>query len=503
VNSRSIGIDIGADCVRAVQVARTRRGLVVERAYAAAATSPDVVVHVLRELTARHGFSRRARIAVAMPHGAVCFRAVHTDIHAWQQARQAVRFQIEDDVPVPFDELVVDLCGPVSDDGDVLAAAISRTDLRCRLKAIADAGLPCHLVDAIPCALLAAVGSDAQNDDPPGMLVHVDGSSAMIAATQAGRLVNARAVRLPEDGAAAASAQAGRRPLRSHVPCHGRPRGAAPAEDGAAAVLAREIDLTWHTAFGRAMTDESLIAVSGDDRLAAGLAVELQRGVAVADYRPEIVWPADAGRDQQYAVAVGLAVRALVAAEHGVNFLAAENAAEPRAADVRYHAIAAGVLAGAIAAVWCAGVFLRLGRMEHEYQRLKHDARQVFEQTLPGEKPVNELPQLEERVAAMRKQHAELAAIAGTGADGISPLDVLHRISAAVPDAGGMRISEMSVTGRTVRLAGTVGSFRAVDELKARLQTSGEFESVAIHDVAADRSTGAVRFTLALTVAPG
>ena len=472
MNSRSIGIDIGPGCVRAVQVARTRRGLVIERVHTADAPAPDAAVHVLRELVVRHGFSRRARIAVAMPYGAVCFRAVHTDVRAPQQARQAIRFQIEDDVPMPFDELVVDLCSPIPGEGDVLAGAISRADLHGRLKMLADAGLPCQLVDAIPCTLLAAVADRSPNDDSPRMLVHVDGPSATIAATQAGRLVNARAVHLP-------------------------------AEGDPAAELAREIDLTWHTAFRRAMTNESSIAVSGNDGLAARLAAELRWDVAVADYRTEIAWPTGVERDPQYAVAVGLAARALGAAEHGMNFLAADKAGEARPAGVRYHAIAAGVLAGAVAAVWCTGISLRLGRMEHEYDRLKHETRLVFEETLPGEKPVNELPQLEERVTALRKQHDELAAIAGAGADGVSPLDVLHRITASVPDAAGMRISEMSVCGRTVRMAGTVGSFGAVDELKARLQTSNEFESVAIHDVEADRSTGGVRFTLALTVAPG
>jgi len=466
MSSRSIGIDIAAGRIRAVQVARTRRGLTVERTHVAEAASPDAVAQVLGELATRHGFNRRARITTAMPHGTVCFRTVHSDVRERRRARQVIRFHLEDDVPVPFDELVVDLCGPASDAGDVLAAATSRTDLDRHVRLMADAGLTCHAVDAAPCALLAAMNAGAPSDDSPRMLVHVDGPTAVVAAAQSGRLVTARAVRLPEDGAAA--------------------------------VLAREIDLTWHTAFRRAMTDETCIAIVGDDRLAAQLAGELRRNVAQADYRPEIIWQTDAKPDPRYAVAVGLAVRALMPAERRLNFLSAGDANQPGPAGVRYQAMATAVLASAVAAVWCAGLFLRLGRMEGEYQRLKHEARRVFEQTLPGEKAVNELAQLEERVAAMCKQRDELAAITGTGATGVSPLEVIHRVSAAAPDDAGMRVSEMSVCGRTVRLAGTIGSFRAVDNLRTRLLSCGQFESVAIHDVATDRSTGAVRFTLAL-----
>ena len=481
MSRKAIGIEIGRGHVRAVQIVRTGGGPKVEKAWAGECGAPESVEAALRALFGEHGFSRRAKVAVAMPHGAVFFRRKQCDARAIHQARQMLRFELEDDLPIAYDDLVVDVCGPWQPGQETLVGAVSRAELHKLRDSLAGAGIRCAVVDAAACAVHAATSENrAWSAEADVMIIHLDGDAATLAVMQGGQLADARSVVLP----------------------------AAAEPDVAARELAREVELTWHGMAGGRPKHTPLLLLSGEAGQAAALGELLRQSlgweVQPLDALGKVQWPCGIDRDPRFTVAAGLALRASAADVPGMNFLDGAGSRKANAAGIRKHVMATAVLGVALAASWCVGLFLKLNGLEREYQQLKTETRQVFQKTLPQEtKIVSELQQMEERLRALRKEYDSLAAMAGEGAGGAAPLDVLERVSASVAAGLRLRVSDLSVAGRAVRMTGTLDSFKAVDDLKGRLQRVDEFGGVAVQDVGMDRATGAVRFTLTFTVRSG
>ena len=104
---RCIGIDIGSSCICAVQVMRTDEGFCVEKVLGTQIRrSTDSPEEVLRLLFNRHGFDRRAEVAISMPHDAVFFRNLETDSTGLEQIREGNWSALEHNFPVGAEEIV-------------------------------------------------------------------------------------------------------------------------------------------------------------------------------------------------------------------------------------------------------------------------------------------------------------------------------------------------------------------------------------------------------------
>ena len=85
---RCIGIDIGSSCLRAVQVSRAGKGFHIEKVFSLQTRrGSDSAPEILRSLTSKYGFDRRADVAVSMPSDAVFFRNLETDFAGLEHIR--------------------------------------------------------------------------------------------------------------------------------------------------------------------------------------------------------------------------------------------------------------------------------------------------------------------------------------------------------------------------------------------------------------------------------
>ena len=104
---RCIGIDISSSYLRAVQIMRAGEELRVERVFSTPIRrSTDILPDALRSLTSQHGFDRRAEAAVSLPHGAVFFRHVRTDLVGLEQIRQGDASALQPNFPIEPEEIV-------------------------------------------------------------------------------------------------------------------------------------------------------------------------------------------------------------------------------------------------------------------------------------------------------------------------------------------------------------------------------------------------------------
>ena len=493
---RAIGIDIGPKRIRAVQLLRSRGRLRLEHAHTqeidSGDTSKEAIVartaDALKSLMQEGGFRRSVPVAVAMPHGSVLFQTLETDLPELEHVRSVLRFELEDDLPLPVDGLVIDICG-ARDLPDrrksVLVGAVSRTALHERVEALTAADIECEFVGVSACAILAAIAANHPSaTGSPLVMIYMNDSHTILAIADHGRLVTVRNLAQPGSQNENVSDNE--------------------VSKDAVSTLVREIELTWRDTFHTPIPASAHVVLGGDEQIIGHLSMALHEQLpcelTVLDPFAQVTCPDGQPKDARYGIAVGLAAGVLAGKNQYPNFLTADSFKTSQAAGIRTGLLFLGMLLSVLAGVWVVNLFLQLNGLEAQNRDIETEMRQVFQDALPEETIiVDELSQLEERLQTLR---GEYDAVSSVAASGISPLRILERISANIPAGLGVRISDMAIVGDTVQLKGTVGSFKAVDELQARLEAAPEFVGVAIRDVGVGRTTGEVPFSLLITVEP-
>jgi type IV pilus assembly protein PilM len=174
-----VGVEIEADSIAVVEV---RDG--VEPAKTAVAPLPPgafadgevldaaAVAATLRDIWSEHGLSRRVRLGVANQR--VVTRIMQLPaIEDPAQLAKAVRFQAEDQIPMPLDQAVLDhrvVGGSSGEQGapemiEVVVSAARREMVAAALKPLRDAGLDPVGVDLSAFALIRALGGPLRGND--------------------------------------------------------------------------------------------------------------------------------------------------------------------------------------------------------------------------------------------------------------------------------------------------------------------------------------------------
>jgi type IV pilus assembly protein PilM len=174
-----VGVDIDARSVAAVEVAGNGRAVKfgVEPMPTGAfsdgeVTNPDAVGAALRDLIARHGLSKRIRLGIANQR--VAFRTVRLPvIDDPVQLKAAVRFQAQEQIPMPLDTAVLDhqvIGGAVSEEGnrqiDVAVVAAREDSVSSLVEVARRAGLEPIGIDLAAFGMIRAlaVGPRAGSD---------------------------------------------------------------------------------------------------------------------------------------------------------------------------------------------------------------------------------------------------------------------------------------------------------------------------------------------------
>jgi type II secretory pathway component PulL len=488
--ARSVGIDITADGIRLVQVSRRGGKLSVLSACARTAQqgeSPEATVGAqtqdaaspLAEALREVKLKANATVVAGLPLEKVFFSRLGTELTEREDLRRRLQFELEDDFPLPFDDLVADICsrrGAGDDKYEYLIAAASRGQINASVQMVSGAGWRCSVLSTDVCAL-AAVARRVKPDDAggPGIILHVDGGRAVLGLLQDGALACAR-----------------------HLACLGD-------ADSIGATLAREIELTIRGTLGRQCRRPLRILLTGPAELVHELSTRLSQAtgheVVCCELSP-ISGPG-AALDGQFAIALGFALIGLDSGDAELNFLSADLSQVDRAARSRAKrsVLVSAILLALILGLLGVGSFRRLRAMEAERADLTRAIRTVFVETFPGEKKVvNELAQMNEHVTALRKERDTLAAVMGKR---IQPLQVLHLLSEKMTSDKAISISSFSVRDRIVRVTGTGGSFESVEQFLEELKQVPEFDSAALEDVALSRGSDRPEFRLVISLKAG
>lgn len=488
---RSIGIDINRDKISIVQLCFNGGQFSLERSCvreipksrSSKEKSTADIKALISSIITGENFDMSAKVTVTAPANRVFFQNFRTDLSTNEDVQQLLKFELEDDFPIPFDELVAGICGSrelKGDDREFLIGALNRLELQNRIETINEAGLKCSAVTADVCALYA-VTSISHNliDDTTSVIIHADNSRITLAICEKGKLVCVRHFNRQD------LTVAGGGTSETLVP-----------------VLIREIEMTLRAIFGSDTNSQLKVFISANNELLHDLSEALPEAIncEVVALKPftKIDCPEQQQANTDIFIAVGLALIGTNEIGEVLNFLVVDEFRSDQTAETKRGLFIFGLLLLAIGVLLVARLFYELNTLENENQLVKQQIREVFVQTLPEEKKiVNELAQMNEQLEMVRGEYSTFA----TGlSDKILPLRVLQVISEKITPDQNVRINDISIAPESVRLVGAASSFESVDNLMSVLRQISEFNAVELQNIDVAPKNGGVRFTLSITM---
>jgi len=483
---RCIGIDIGSSYLRAVQISRTGEQFRIEKVFSTQMRrNTDSPQEILRSLTGRLGFDRRAEVAISMPQNEVFFRNLETDFVGLEQIQAQGLSALEHNFPIQPDEIVAAVCSYRQLPGEkcsVLAAAVARTSLQERLQILSSAKMHSSTVEAAIFAIHATVAvNHPEILTGRAIIAYIDERYLTLMVTQDNNILIVRNIPL-----AAGSDSTDNSP-----------------QEQIGEMLWRETQMSWRRVFGTELGQETKIYLitTGDCEYLQPLIEEnLHCQTTIVDPYAKVETPADHKADFPIYVAEGLALRVLAPERtKGINFLDADTADIKPKLDLRKQLVTCAALIGAVAAFWLIGLFVRLSYLEANYAHIKNQIRDVFQSTLPEEKNiVSPLVQLEQKLGSFRKDYQLFGSFC-PGA--LGPLEVLQSISTNTPSQENLKVNDLLIAADSVRISGSCDSFESVYQWQRRLQELPGFKLVDVQDVQKEPKSGTVRFTILLSSA--
>jgi len=488
---RSIGIDINRDKISIVQLCFNGGKFSLEhscvreipKSGSSEEKSTADIKALINSMIAEENFDTSAKVTVTAPVERVFFQNFRTDLSENEDVQQLLKFELEDDFPIPFDELVAGICGSrelKGDDREFLIGALNRLELQNRVKTIKEVGLKCSAVTADVCALYAITSLNHNLiDNTPSLVIHADNSKIIMAISEKDRPICVRHFN-HQDLA---------------VDEHYSMQSLAPA-------LTREIEMTLRAIFRSNTGAQLKVFISADNELLQDLSQALPEAIncEVVALNPftNIDCPEKQQTNTDVVIAAGLALIGTNEIGEALNFLAVDELRSDQRAETKRGLLIFGLLVLAIGVLLIAKLFYELNTLENENQLLNQQVRDVFVQTLPEEKKiVNELAQMNVKLEAVR---AEYNIFAAGLSERILPLKLLQDLSEKITPDQNVRIYDISIVPQSMRLVGVVASFESVDNLTSLLRQIPEFNEIELQNIDVDPQSGGIRFTLSITM---
>jgi general secretion pathway protein L len=368
-----------------------------------------------------------ARIVSSIPGHYFSQRLVHFPFADRKRVEKALPFEIEDSVPFPLDDVVLDHL--VVDEADtradkknetaVLGILLPKTILRTHLDLLASAGVDPQVIVPSYVGLLFV-----------SKMIPTEGSSILVAGQDV-CLKDGKAVKACRSFSGSQTTLGIRHMLKALETDHG------------------------------ALVEKAYLLTESE-----GVSAELvELGIPMEQIVPEF-----GGKKAVDSVSLGLVL------SEEINF---------RRGDFAYHRIDAGmrkrrrslIIAGAVAAfLVLANIGVKYYLTQSSYGKLDKEIKELYRQTLPDSKLVGDpVEQLRRKIEEAKKKYGVLGS-------GTSALDVMKAVTEGIPKDVRASFQEFLLEGDRLKLQGEASSFESVDKMKAELQKAASFAEVQVQD---------------------
>jgi general secretion pathway protein L len=453
-----LGLQVEDDFIGAVQVFNGSKGPEIDKAAFKEISNPGQVQEELIAFIEEEGFKTEMVIS-SLPTSRALMREINLTVDNPKILQKIIKFQLEPYVPVPIEEMMVDFLDPAPG-GSVPTFGVEKKHLAEHLDLLAGAGIDPDVVTIDGLALLHLyLYKHGDQSEQPVAIVHLDRDTTLVEIVWQGFLDFFRTF---SDGK------------------HGGDQ------------IADTLQL-YKLKRPKATVSEILISGVAPDDADMTQAIGSKTGVRTSLWRPfddPLVQP-------RLSIPFGLALSAVQPSPRLVNLRKEEFAPKSHVNLRKIFLLSASALL-LLAILLTANVYQKVYYLEKQHQALQNEIRQIFIQTFPD--AARRIPKGEELVVLQRKIADETGQYQGldeaTGRE--KTLDVLLKLTKVISQDPEIKIENLSLEGKNIRLDGRTSSFEAVDRLSSRLTKSGDFKNIKLVGAKTDKRENAVTFNFAL-----
>lgn len=485
-----LGIELGAEHVAVVEVIGTAKAYDVTTAVAHPVSpssdaddpfrSHQEVLEILLDLHRLRGDT----IVVSLPAAQTVMRNLTLPFRDPRRIRQVIKYTMDEHMPFDPEDVVADFqILPSADPSKtpVIAAAVPQVVIANTLAMFHEIGLEPAIIDVDVSGLsnAALLGRPALPDRT--ILVDVHPERALLTLHDQGK------------------------PFFARSWPNGWPQDAGTIETYAVR-LSKQLQRTvyaYEHALQHTFDAESLVLSGVPEEDYSALAAILQQALGIpiepwAHTTEAFRGNATVKDDRQTVVALGLALRGLYRQASGFNLRRERFALHQDLQEFRGRLVVVGCLLVFLAAMGIGSLYLDAHIKAQRLQQLQAETAKIFQATLPGERPIQPVFQMQEKVEALRGQ---LRAFGDLTSTQLSGLETLREISAKIPPSSDLTLNVdiLTITATTVDISGVTGSYEDAQKLRDALDTSPAIEEVKV--IRLKNEGDKVAFKLTLTIA--
>jgi len=453
------------------------------------------LAETLRSFVAKHNL-QGATVLTALSGDVTTVRTFALPFRDRKRLEQTVPFELEAQVPFGLDEIITDFHVLRSDkvSSTVLAALVQRKDLEEHLNLLKEAGLDPKVVDCAPLVALNVLSALPASERPDSFIfIAVDANQATIALYRDKQLAGFRGINVtpPAHAEAAEAAAVG--------------NGHPPDEEERSAELYRDIRWSLMALAGGSIETGMPCLLLGDGVQAVRLAQVLESGLGCSVRRLDqaALKAVPAAMKTQLAGLVrpfGLALREVASADAiGVNFRRGEFSYHRGAEELQRALWRTGAIAAVAVAMLFTSMYMEYDRLARRAAQLDAQVRHVFTQTVgEGVKVVDPKTQLQAEIDSTQRELEILSGIIPMG--GITAVDSLRTLAAALPDSLKVDIDEFVMDTEGIRAKAKAESFEAVDAVKQQIEKANYFADVQVKDAKAAGDGKGIDFRIVIVL---
>ncbi len=485
-----LGIELGTEHVAVVQVVGTAKTYDVTAAVARPISPSNDAEdpfrphqEVLEILLDTHRL-RGDTIVVSLPASQTVMRNLTLPFRDPRRIRQVIKYTMDEHMPFDPDEVVADfqiLPGDNASQTPVLAAAAPQVLIADTLAIFHEIGLEPTIVDVDVFGLSNAAQLGLSSLPDRTLLVDIHPERTLMTLHDQGK------------------------PFFARSWPNGWPQVAGTIETYAVR-MSKQIQRTvyaYENALQRSFDAESLVLSGVPEEDYSALAAVLQQSLGVpiepwAHTTEAFRGNATAQGDRQTVVALGLALRGLHRQTAGFNLRREQFALHQDLQEIRGRLVMVGCLLVLLAAMGIGSLYLDTHFKAQRLKQLKTDIAQLFQATLPNERPIQPVFQMQEKVEEPRARLRNFGGLTGTQ---LSGLETLREISEKVPPSSELtlNVDSLTVTANTVDISGATKSIEDVVKLRDALEASPAIDEAKI--IRNKKEPDKVSFKLTLTIA--
>ncbi len=513
LEKKALGLDIGADVVRVVELASGRQGLRLvdfscqEIKKKEGEDKKESLSRTLKELFKEKKI-KEERIVSALPLASAVVRNITFPFREARKIEKTIKFEAEPYLPFPVEEAIIDfqIIGEAKGNGtEVLMIAVDKKRIREHLDILSEAGIEPAIISLDVSAIFNAYSLGKNGAEKTVALVDIGTDKTTVAVVSEGKLSFIRGI--PQGSKNFIS------PLVKEQKVSGEEteeeRGGSELtedEKGAGDVLKRafehllkEIERTLVSFQARSGKEvEKIILSGGGSRLPdlrEHLSRELDMEVSIYHLAQGLEHGLNEALFPSLCGGMGLALEGLGRGKLHFNFRKEEFTRRLDRARMKKSLIPPAILVGGIAGLSLFGLFMNLHLREERYRALNQRIEGMFRDVFPEGRVIRgmELELMRRRVEESKGKGEALEKLAQPR---LSSLEIMRELFLRIPEGEEVQLFSLRLRDDAVRIEGSVASFRAVDLLRRELEGSPHFQRVSLTRARASSDGEIVRFTL-------